>query len=228
MSIATSTESNVTFSVSHRRHYWLGAAMAPLALAPFWLSCPQPWTGPLGSFSGLLLLLLIACSSVTDLSQRKIFNWTTYTAFAWAIALNVLPYPFSNGAIGLSASVSGAVVCFVLMLIPYTLARGGAGDVKLAAAIGALVGLGDGLLVIAFAYIIAAVTILGWTIWKQGPLNLITAMLRRFGARWLPCYVSAPTKQQNLLLEQPVPLAGFFAVAVLLVVFDVPQLLKAI
>jgi hypothetical protein len=37
--------------------------------------------------------------------------------------------------------------------------------------------------------------------------------------------VLPPTRQQSLLLDQPIPLAGFFAIATLLVVFDVPALL---
>ena len=113
------------------------------------------------------------------------------------------------------------------MLIPYCLARGGAGDVKLAASIGALIGLDAGLLVIAFAYIIAAITITGWTIWSKGPLTLFSAMLRKFGAKLFPFYVSAPTEQQGVLLEKPIPLAGFFAIATVLVVFDVPAALGA-
>ena len=99
---------------------------------------------------------------------------------------------------------------------------------KLAAAIGAMVGVGDGLLIIGFAYIVAAITICGWTVLNKGPLNLMSAMLRRLGARWLPQHVAAPTEQQSLLLDQPIPLAGFFAIAVLLVVLDVPQLLRGI
>ena len=113
------------------------------------------------------------------------------------------------------------------MLIPYALARGGAGDVKLATAIGALVGLDAGLLVIAFAYIIAAVTIVGWTCWVHGPWNLIGALARRLAAGWLPS-IASPNQQQTQLLQQPIPLAGFFLLATLAVELDLLGWLRSL
>jgi prepilin peptidase CpaA len=212
----------------NRNHLWVAAFIAPLLVAPIWFSMLPDFLQPIQSFSGLVLALLILCTTFTDLRWRKIFNWASYTACGWAFAICVLPSPFSAGSIGLNASFAGFATCFVLMLIPYSLARGGAGDVKLSAAIGALLGVGDGLLVIAFAYISAAVCIVGWTILKQGPFSLMRAFFRMIGARWLPRYVPAPTEKQTVMLEQPIPLAGFFAVATLAVVFDLSALLRGI
>lgn len=212
----------------NRNHLWIAACIAPLLAAPAWLAMLPDSLGPLHSFSGLVLTLLILCTTYTDLRWRKIFNWASYTACGWAFAICVLPSPFSTGSIGLNASVGGFATCFLLMLIPYSLARGGAGDVKLAAAIGAILGTGDGLLVIAFAYISAAICIVGWTILKQGPLSLLRALVCKVGAKLVPHYIAAPTEKQQLMLEQPIPLAGFFALATLMVVFDFPALLKAI
>ena len=230
MSTASQIQSTPTLAVPSRKQMWRIAAISPVLFAPIWLALPQQTFGALRTFSGLLLVLLLVSSTVTDLSQRKIFNWTTYTACVWALAINALPSSFASttGAIGLSNSLPGASVCFLVMLFPYMLARGGAGDVKLATAIGALTGAGNGLLIIAFAYIVAATTIIGWTVWTKGPLNLLSAMLRRVGAKWLPQFVLAPTQQQNLLLDKPIPLAGFFAIATLLVVFDIPVLLRSL
>ncbi len=230
--MSTATQHHLKQPVANnpsRSQLWCWAAVSPLLIAPIWLGFSTNTLGPLHSLSGLVLVLLIVCSAVTDVQLRKIFNWTTYTAFAWAIAINLLPASLASitGAIGISNCLSSGVICFGLMLIPYCLARGGAGDVKLAAAIGALIGLDAGLLVIAFAYIIAAITIAGWTIWSKGPLALFAAMFRKFGAKLFPFYVSVPTKQQSVLLDQPIPLAGFFAIATVLVVFDVPSVLGA-
>lgn len=184
--------------------------------------------GSPGTLSGLVLALLLSSAAATDLKRRKIFNWSTYTAFGWALVINSLPLSFrGTGAIGLAASLTGAGVCFGIMLVAYSLARGGAGDVKLAAAIGAIVGVDDGILIIAFSYIIAGIAILGWTVWTLGPLTLCSAMLRRLGAWLLPAYVDALREEQSILLEKPVPLAGFFALGTLCVVFDVPALLRA-
>ncbi len=225
MSIGSEIQPTILLTQPNRHYLWLAAAIAPLLIAPLWLALPPLLPGQLRSLSGLTLFLLLAVATATDLSQRKIFNWTTYTAFSWAVVINLGPHASWTGAIGLSQSLSGAASCLAIMLIPYTLARGGAGDVKLAAAIGALVGVDSGLLVIAFTYIVAGLMIAGWTVWNQGPFNLLAAIFRRVGSRWFPQSVMPPTRQHTLLLDQPIPLAGFFAIATLLVVFDIPTLL---
>ena len=212
---------------------WFIAAISPLLIAPIWFAFPQAVLGPLHSFSGLLLVLLLVSSSISDLSQRRIFNWTTYIALVWALVINLVPSSIGSlsidiGSMGMLNSLYGAVVCFAVMLIPYTFARGGAGDVKLATALGALTGVDSGLLIIAFAYIIAATAIIGWTLWNRGPLNLLSAMCKYVGVQWLPKYVQAPTEQQKQLLNQPIPLAGFFAIAALLVEFDVSAMLGSL
>ena len=132
------------------------------------------------------------------------------------------------GTIGFSASVIGAVVCFGIMLVPYALARGGAGDVKLAVAIGALLGVDAAILIIAFTYIIAGVAIAGWTVWNHGPLVLLSALLKRVGATLFPSWIAQPSQQQSLLLNKPIPLAGFFAIATAFVEFDVVQMLRSL
>ena len=125
--------------------------------------------------------------------------------------------PTYLGAVGLPQSLSGAALCFFLMLICYQLARGGAGDVKLATAIGALLGVRDGLLALAFSYVFAGVVIITWSIWAQGPFVLASSLLRRIGAFFLPALVFPPSEDQQALLRKPVPLAAFFAVGTLAV-----------
>lgn len=216
-------------TIKHDNHNpWLVAAISPLMLALFWHALQTYTSLPKIGLCGLTLLLLMATTTITDLRQRKIYNWTTYTACAWAIAINFLPSPLSLGTIGLSPSLIGMLVCFTVMLIPYTLARGGAGDVKLAAAIGCLVGATDGLTIIAVAYIVAAISLCGWSVWNQGPLNLAAALFRTLVSGWIPQYVSAPTSSQKRLLQKPIPLAGFFAIAVLIVQLDVPEFIRSL
>lgn len=207
---------------------WISAGMSPILLSPLWLVSQNPAIVTTLSFSSFVLLILIGAATFTDLKLRKIFNWTTYTAAVWGLAINVLPSPFSLSSIGISESFGGMIVCFIVMLIPYTLARGGAGDVKLAAAIGSIVGIADGLLVIAFAYIIAATSLCVWTVWSQGPRTLGSALFRSAASRIMPQRVSAPTKLQINLLQKPIPLAGFFAVATLMILLDVPEFLRSL
>jgi prepilin peptidase CpaA len=83
---------------------------------------------------GAVVLALIA--GWTDFRSRRIPNWLTVPALAIGIALNV----FVSGWIGLKTSLIGAVLGLVLLL-PFVLLRSlGAGDWKLAGALGAFVG----------------------------------------------------------------------------------------
>lgn len=224
-----------------RRHATAIAAATPMVMAPA-LCGPQGWT----TITGLVLAQLLITASVTDLANRKIYNWSTYTAFAWAILINTpisrfaFPTAFPTvpsitslahtygqlAPIGLQNSITGAVVCFAVMLVAYAVAHGGAGDVKLATVIGALVGVDDGILIIAFSYVLAAIAILSWTVWTLGPMVLVNALFRKLGSYILPELISPPSQRQQVLLEKPVPLAGFFALGTLVVLCDMPSLVR--
>ncbi len=83
---------------------------------------------------GALLLALLA--GITDFRSRRIPNWLTVPAFALGVASNTYFY----GWAGLKASLLGALVGLGLLL-PFVLLRSlGAGDWKLAGALGAFTG----------------------------------------------------------------------------------------
>ena len=84
----------------------------------------------------ILLALLIAIGFVTDVRWRKIPNILNVSA----VLAGGGYYMAVDGWKGLLFSVGGMVTLFVIMLILYVLKAVGAGDVKLFAAIGALVG----------------------------------------------------------------------------------------
>ncbi|MBI4491272.1 MAG: prepilin peptidase [Chloroflexi bacterium] len=86
----------------------------------------------------LLLAAAIAASValVTDLRSRRIPNWLTATTFVGGVLANL----GLGGLDGGLSALAGAGLGF-LVLIPFYALRGvGAGDVKLLAALGALVG----------------------------------------------------------------------------------------
>jgi prepilin peptidase CpaA len=83
---------------------------------------------------GAVLLAVIA--AWTDFRNRRIPNWLTVSGLFVGIALNVA----ASGWIGLKASLFGAGLG-LLLLLPFVLLRSlGAGDWKLAGALGAFVG----------------------------------------------------------------------------------------
>ena len=84
--------------------------------------------------AGAVLLALIACW--TDLRSRRIPNWLTVPAFIVGVVVNAV----LGGLAGLKTSLLGALVGLGLLL-PFVLLRSlGAGDWKLAGALGAFAG----------------------------------------------------------------------------------------
>jgi prepilin peptidase CpaA len=89
-----------------------------------------------------VLLLAVAVATVTDLRWRRIPNWLTVSTLVLGFALNALityPTPLD----GLWVAAKGFAFAFGLNLVMYTLHMTGAGDVKLLAAVGAMVGFSD-------------------------------------------------------------------------------------
>ena len=84
----------------------------------------------------VLLVGLVVLAGVYDLRYRRIPNWLVLPALAVAFGLNTFLYGLS----GLTQAALGFGVA-LLIYVPLFMLRGmGAGDVKLMAAIGALVG----------------------------------------------------------------------------------------
>jgi prepilin peptidase CpaA len=90
----------------------------------------------------VVLLVAVLIATVTDLRSRRIPNWLTVSALLLGFAMNALiayPSPLE----GIWMSLKGFAFAFALNLLMYMLHMTGAGDVKLLAAIGAMVGCSD-------------------------------------------------------------------------------------
>jgi prepilin peptidase CpaA len=88
----------------------------------------------------VLLLALVAGAAAYDVPFRRIPNWLTATGVLLGIAMNTFLY---QGWPGLRMSLIGLAVGFSAYFVLYSLRAMGAGDVKLMAAIGAMVGWQD-------------------------------------------------------------------------------------
>jgi prepilin peptidase CpaA len=94
------------------------------------LSLPPPGTEA-------LLLAIVLGAAVYDVRYRRIPNWLTVTGVLAGIGLNTFLY---QGLPGLVFSLKGLGLAFVVYVALYALHAMGAGDVKLMAAVGAIVG----------------------------------------------------------------------------------------
>lgn len=84
----------------------------------------------------IALGLTLGIAALTDWREHKIYNKLLVPAFLIALLLNM----FQGGISGLTSSLFGATLGFVLLLLPYLMGGIGAGDVKFLAVIGAFGG----------------------------------------------------------------------------------------
>ena len=82
-----------------------------------------------------IVLVLVAMAS--DLRSRKIPNILTYSSI---FAAFLLRFVLGGGVSGILFTATGLLVGFALLLLPFLFGGMGAGDVKLMAALGALLG----------------------------------------------------------------------------------------
>jgi prepilin peptidase CpaA len=84
----------------------------------------------------LLVTLIVLVAAATDIRSRRIPNWLTLSGVCAGLLLNCQ----LSGLDGLKTSVAGLLLGFAAYFALYCLRAMGAGDVKLMAAVGAIVG----------------------------------------------------------------------------------------
>ena len=90
----------------------------------------------------VMLLAAVIIAALTDLRWRRIPNWLTVSMVVVGFLLNTLiTYPAPMH--GLWIAARGFLLAFGINLVMYALRMTGAGDVKLMAAIGAMVGVSN-------------------------------------------------------------------------------------
>jgi len=107
-----------------------------------------------------VLVLAVLVATVTDLRSRRIPNWLTMSALVLGFGLNALiAYPSPLEGVLLAAK--GFALAFILNMAMYMLHMTGAGDVKLLAAIGAMVGVSDFLGIFVLTALLGGVLAIG-------------------------------------------------------------------
>ncbi len=177
--------------------------------------------------SGLILVALFLACVPSDIREFRIPNRFTYPALAAGLGLNLvlsllhsLEYSAFDGwlgGIGLKDSVTGLLLCFSGMTLFFVTLGCGAGDVKLMAAVGALLGWRGGVEVWLYAMLLAAAYVI-----------LIAAPFRLFFAKRAAASVDSEIKVEalesgeqavKLKHRRALPMAPFFAAGVACVVF---------
>ena len=166
------------------------------------------------------LIAAVATAAFTDLRWRRIPNWLTVSTLAVGFLLNALIC--NPWWAGLWLAAKGFALAFGLNLLMYILRMTGAGDLKLMAAIGALVGCSDFLGIFVFNALIGGVLGLVLAATKRrlrGTLWNMGYMLSEL-AKGRPPYLAREqldvASPQALTLPRAVPIClGAFAFLVL-------------
>src|SRR5512136_548273 len=83
-----------------------------------------------------ILLIVLAIAAITDVRTRRIPNWLTYPTMGAGLSYHV----YANGWQGFLFGLEGLLLGFALLLVFYLLGGMGAGDVKLMAGVGSILG----------------------------------------------------------------------------------------
>ena len=86
-----------------------------------------------------LLLLVVLVAAAYDIRYRRIPNWLTLTGIILGFALNIVVVYYEQPLQGLKHSAIGLGFAFAVYFVFYLIHAMGAGDVKLMAAVGAIV-----------------------------------------------------------------------------------------
>ncbi len=140
-----------------------------------------------------LLAWVLAVSVVTDLMWRRSFNAVVGPAFLCVVGMHLAGW--SRGLPTLAESALGFAACFGLMVGLYLVFRGGEGDLKLAAVLGATLGAYHGVEALVAGYVLAA----------AASLVVVAVRLTRRALR-------LPTDPR--VLAGTLPMAPFFAAGV--------------
>jgi prepilin peptidase CpaA len=94
----------------------------------------------------VLLFVTLIVAAVTDLVHRKVYDWLTYPAIVLGLTLGYAAGDWGSvglgyGGSGLANNLAGLAVAFGVFFVVYWGRGVGGGDVKLMAAVGAIMGL---------------------------------------------------------------------------------------
>ncbi len=105
----------------------------------------------------IVLMPLLITAIYTDLRWSRIPNWLTFSA----MGIGIVIHTWASGLQGALTSLTGLAVGIGLFLLPYAFKAIGAGDVKLMAAIGSMLGPSGALSVAALSVLAGGVYALG-------------------------------------------------------------------
>ncbi len=156
-----------------------------------------------------LLAAIVVVAAVWDFRARRIPNWVSLSGVVLGIALNSFLYE----AAGLRMSIEGILLAFAIYFPLYLIRGMGAGDVKLMAAVGAIMGWQNWLGILVLTSLFGAAIALALVTWQgvlARTLYNIVLILKSLALRQAP-YQNHPQldvrSQQGVRLPHAVSIA---------------------
>jgi len=113
--------------------------------------------------SNITLIILLITAAYFDAREKRIPNALTFPVMLAGLILNII----MNSLTGVMVSFCGFFIGFAVFFIPFALGLMGGGDVKLMAAIGALMGWKFTVLSTLFSAIAGIIVVFGYLIYKK-------------------------------------------------------------
>lgn len=117
----------------------------------------------LPALSQALLVLFVTTAALIDLRERRIPNWLSLGGLVLAFGLNLVLHQLS----GLWQSLVGLVLAFLIYFALYWLRAMGAGDVKMMAAVGAIVGPWNWMVIFLLSSLIGGLLAVVVVLWRR-------------------------------------------------------------
>ena len=177
------------------------------------------------TFTTSILVAATLAAAIDDTLRNKIANWITYSAFLWLFVASLICSLFPNntawlGSVGFGDMLLGFLCCFTIVLLPYLFGVGGGGDAKIAAVIGAGLGLQYGLIAIGSAFVLAAIFAIGRETMQKGPFFVIRTFYRRLGSCF-SIWVLPPSEEGQKFLNHPLSMGVSFFCSVILTITEI-------
>jgi Flp pilus assembly protein protease CpaA len=120
------------------------------------------WNDAIPALQWSVVVSASVVAAMTDIASRRIYNWLTVPVAAGGLAYGT----YVGGMPGLAESLAACAILALPYVFLFVFARGGAGDAKMMGAIGAWLGLVNGLAALACVCMAGIVLAIGFSILK--------------------------------------------------------------
>jgi len=135
----------------------------------------EPLARLLNQPGAVVLVALLVMAAVIDWRTYRIPNWLTAGGMAFGLIYNsVIAQPWHDGLLG---ALAGLGVGLVVLLPVYALRVMGAGDVKLMAMVGAIVGLPDILNAVLYSLIVGGIAAVAFAVYHRALRRMTTNVM---------------------------------------------------